>query len=67
VGWTLGAGPLKHPLSKFFVRHALALANYVSFRDTDIWFDSQTLVKVDEALKARLLEVDSRGGFRRGG
>jgi polysaccharide pyruvyl transferase WcaK-like protein len=31
----VGAGPLKHPLSKFFIRHALSLANYVSFRDSD--------------------------------
>jgi polysaccharide pyruvyl transferase WcaK-like protein len=31
----VGAGPLTHPLSKFFIRHALALANYVSFRDSD--------------------------------
>lgn len=29
----VGAGPLKHALSKFFVRYALALADYVSFRD----------------------------------
>jgi polysaccharide pyruvyl transferase WcaK-like protein len=29
----VGAGPLKHPLSRFFVRHALAMADYVSFRD----------------------------------
>ncbi len=31
----VGAGPLKHPLSQFFIRHALSLANYVSFRDND--------------------------------
>ncbi len=29
----VGAGPLKRPLSKFFITRALALANYVSFRD----------------------------------
>ena len=29
----LGAGPLTRPLSKYFVRSALRLANYVSFRD----------------------------------
>ena len=29
----VGAGPLKHPLSKFFITRALALADYVSFRD----------------------------------
>jgi polysaccharide pyruvyl transferase WcaK-like protein len=36
----VGAGPLSHPLSKFFVRRALALADYVSFRDDQ----SRTLV-----------------------
>jgi polysaccharide pyruvyl transferase WcaK-like protein len=29
----LGAGPLTHPLSKFFVRRALLAADYVSLRD----------------------------------
>jgi len=29
----VGAGPLSHPLSKFFARRALSLADYVSFRD----------------------------------
>jgi polysaccharide pyruvyl transferase WcaK-like protein len=29
----VGAGPLAHPLSKFFVRLALRVADYVSFRD----------------------------------
>jgi polysaccharide pyruvyl transferase WcaK-like protein len=29
----VGAGPLQHKLSRFFIRHALRLANYVSFRD----------------------------------
>ena len=29
----VGAGPLKHPLSKYFVTRALDLANYASFRD----------------------------------
>jgi polysaccharide pyruvyl transferase WcaK-like protein len=31
----VGAGPLEHPLSKFFVNRALRLADYVSFRDED--------------------------------
>lgn len=30
---SVGAGPLTYPLSKFFVRQALRLADYVSFRD----------------------------------
>ena len=29
----VGAGPLKHPLSKYFVTRALHLADYASFRD----------------------------------
>lgn len=29
----VGAGPLKHSVSKYFVRHALLSAEYVSFRD----------------------------------
>jgi polysaccharide pyruvyl transferase WcaK-like protein len=29
----VGAGPLQHPLSRFFVKRALLLADYVSFRD----------------------------------
>ena len=36
----VGAGPLSHPLSKFFVRRALGVADYVSFRDDQ----SRTLV-----------------------
>jgi polysaccharide pyruvyl transferase WcaK-like protein len=31
----LGAGPLNHPLSKFFVTRALLAADYVSFRDKE--------------------------------
>ena len=37
----VGAGPLKHPLSKFFARSAVRLADYRSFRDRD----SQELVR----------------------
>ena len=29
----VGAGPLEHSLSKYFIRCALLLANYISFRD----------------------------------
>jgi len=29
----VGAGPLDHPLSKWFVKHALSLGDYASFRD----------------------------------
>jgi polysaccharide pyruvyl transferase WcaK-like protein len=37
----VGAGPLKHPLSRFFARCAVQLADYRSFRDDD----SQELVR----------------------
>jgi polysaccharide pyruvyl transferase WcaK-like protein len=37
----VGAGPLEHPLSRFFVRCALRFADYRSFRDDD----SQELVR----------------------
>lgn len=37
----VGAGPLKHPLSRFFVRWAVRFADYRSFRDDD----SQELVR----------------------
>jgi polysaccharide pyruvyl transferase WcaK-like protein len=29
----VGAGPLRHPLGKFFIRRALSLGDYASFRD----------------------------------
>ena len=38
---SVGAGPLRQPLSRFFVRRALYAANYVSFRDVQ----SQALAK----------------------
>jgi polysaccharide pyruvyl transferase WcaK-like protein len=38
---SVGAGPLKHPFSRFFVTRALSMADYVSFRDTP----SQSLAK----------------------
>jgi polysaccharide pyruvyl transferase WcaK-like protein len=31
----VGAGPLRHPLSKWFIKRALLLSDYVSFRDED--------------------------------
>jgi polysaccharide pyruvyl transferase WcaK-like protein len=37
----VGAGPLKHPLSRFFAKHAVQLADYRSFRDEE----SQDLVR----------------------
>jgi polysaccharide pyruvyl transferase WcaK-like protein len=32
---SLGAGPIRHGLSRFFIRNALRLADYVSLRDED--------------------------------
>ena len=50
----VGAGPLKHPLSKFFVKRALFAADYVSFRDEpsqglaqDIGFTRKSVVCTD--------------------
>ena len=37
----VGAGPLQHPLSKFFARWSVRLANYTSFRD----IESQALLR----------------------
>lgn len=37
----VGAGPLKHPLSKVFVKHSVQLADYVSLRDAE----SQALIQ----------------------
>jgi polysaccharide pyruvyl transferase WcaK-like protein len=31
---SVGAGPIRHPLSRFFVKAALGMANYRSFRDS---------------------------------
>jgi polysaccharide pyruvyl transferase WcaK-like protein len=31
----VGAGPIKHPLSKYFIKHALSLSDYASFRDNE--------------------------------
>jgi polysaccharide pyruvyl transferase WcaK-like protein len=38
---SVGAGPLKHPISRFFVARSLSAANYVSFRDAQ----SQSLAR----------------------
>jgi polysaccharide pyruvyl transferase WcaK-like protein len=38
---SVGAGPLEHPLSKFFARWSVRLANYTSFRDVE----SQALLR----------------------
>lgn len=53
---TVGAGPLKHPLSRFFVARSLNAADYVSFRDVEsqalareVGFRGQSLVFPDNA------------------
>ena len=50
----VGAGPLRHPLSKFFVKYALFLGDYASFRDEksgalvqQIGFTGRTHVSAD--------------------
>jgi len=52
----VGAGPLNHPISKYFVRHALLSRDYVSFRDEqsralacDIGFKGKSDVFPDSA------------------
>lgn len=39
----VGAGPLRHPLSRWFVKRAVQTGNYVSFRDTESRALVQTL------------------------
>ena len=64
----VGAGPLTQPLSKFFVRSALGLADYESFRDEEskalvrrIGFVGRSLVSRDSVygLDTSILEVSS--------
>lgn len=53
---SVGAGPLKHPLSRFFVARSLSAADYVSFRDTQsealarqVGFSGKSQVSPDNA------------------
>jgi polysaccharide pyruvyl transferase WcaK-like protein len=53
---SVGAGPLKHPLSRFFVARALSMGDYVSFRDMqsrdlarDVGFSGECQVVPDNA------------------
>lgn len=59
----VGAGPLAHPLSKYFIRSALSLAEYTSFRDAQsaelvrrIGFQRDTTVAPDAVYS---LKIDS--------
>jgi polysaccharide pyruvyl transferase WcaK-like protein len=65
----VGAGPLAHPLSKFFVASALRAADYVSLRDDksralvrDIGFTGESRVCTDSAYS---LEIAAESGKRR--
>jgi polysaccharide pyruvyl transferase WcaK-like protein len=70
----VGAGPLTHPLSKFFARRALCMADYASFRDEEsrtlvrqIGFKGRTRVFPDSVYSLDLPAIDrSRGLQRRG-
>jgi polysaccharide pyruvyl transferase WcaK-like protein len=53
---SVGAGPLKHPLSRFFVARSLSAADYVSFRDAqsqalarEVGFSGKSQVSPDNA------------------
>jgi polysaccharide pyruvyl transferase WcaK-like protein len=71
----VGAGPLQHKLSRFFIRNALRLANYVSFRDEqsralarNIGFNGSADVFPDsvyslEVLPSLLASAECRGSF----
>jgi polysaccharide pyruvyl transferase WcaK-like protein len=66
----VGAGPLKHPLSKFFAKRAVESADYRSFRDNDseelvrsLGVKSKTRVYPDPAYA---LEVADRSRSQRG-
>jgi len=69
----VGAGPLHHPLSKYFVKQALLLADYTSFRDEEsrglvqkIGFTGRTHVSADcvYGLDLPALKTSHIGGRR---
>jgi polysaccharide pyruvyl transferase WcaK-like protein len=64
----VGAGPLERPLSKWFVKHALSLADYVSFRDDKsravvqaVGFSRRTEVLVDNVYSFDACAANTRG------
>ena len=70
----VGAGPLTHPLSKFFVRRALLLADYASFRDENsrtvahkIGFTRRSQVCPDSVYSLPIPALNVSGGIRRTG
>ncbi len=69
----VGAGPLRFPLSKWFIRRALALADHISFRDAksqtlirEIGFSGKTEVTADSVYGLKLPKV-SAAAERAGG
>lgn len=70
----VGAGPLTHPLSKFFVRRALLFADYLSFRDEytralvqQIGFTGRGQVFPDSAYSLESPALSVSSGIRRPG
>jgi polysaccharide pyruvyl transferase WcaK-like protein len=69
----VGAGPLTHPLSKFFARRALLAADYVSLRDGksralvhDIGFTGESRVCPDNAYGLEVVAANASPVERRG-
>jgi polysaccharide pyruvyl transferase WcaK-like protein len=69
----VGAGPIRHGLSKWFVRRSLLFADYVSFRDEksralirEIGFSGEAPVVADNAYALRFSDFDNKtSGTRR--
>jgi polysaccharide pyruvyl transferase WcaK-like protein len=69
----VGAGPLTHPVSKYFVRHALISSDYVSFRDEqsktlarDIGFKGKSDVFPDSVYGLDLYGLPTGRSVRKG-
>jgi polysaccharide pyruvyl transferase WcaK-like protein len=67
----VGAGPLNHPLSKWFVKRSLLLADYVSFRDDNskalvrrIGFTGRSHVVADSVYSLDIPASDTNHGAR---
>jgi polysaccharide pyruvyl transferase WcaK-like protein len=67
----VGAGPLNHRLSRFFILRALRMANYVSFRDpesqglaAELGFSGKSYIFPDNAYSLEV--VSSNAGTKRG-
>lgn len=69
----VGAGTLEHPLSKFFIRQALLLSDYCSFRDErtrtlvrQLGFDGRSHVFPDNAYSLDISHVEQPNTSRAG-